>query len=140
VYWQWGEIKTGGIWSMLVDGGMVLVLGQDASGDASGDRQNVVRGSIWCAGACAVISGVIVSPTGIYWLRTGSINSFPLVLVLVLVVVVVVDATDMHHRYAPPICIADMVRRYARPENRKGQEHMLLAPDVVCFCDSLFYF
>ena len=28
--WQWGEIKTGGIWSMLVDGGMVLVMGQDA--------------------------------------------------------------------------------------------------------------
>lgn len=43
-------------------------------------------------------------------------------------------------RYAPPICIADMVRRYARPENRKGQERIALGPDVVYFCDSLLLF
>jgi hypothetical protein len=46
----------------------------------------------------------------------------------------------MRHRYGLPICIADMVRRYARPENRKGQEQYALGPDVVYFCDSLLLF
>jgi hypothetical protein len=40
VRWQWGETETGGIWSMLVDGGMVLVMGQDA-----GVLPAIVRGS-----------------------------------------------------------------------------------------------
>lgn len=98
---------------------MVLVLGQD-----------VVRGSSRWMGACAVISGVIVSPAGISGSVIGCVRSF--VRSLVLVLVLVVDATiciaDMHCRYAPPICIDDMVRRYARPENRKGQEHVAPGP------------
>ena len=93
-------------------------------------RQDVVRMSIWCAGACAVISGVIVSPAVIYWFRIGSINSLPLVLVLV--VGWLVDAPpiwcdDMHHRYAPPICIADMQGM----KTEKAKSVLLLAPDVV---------
>ena len=87
-------------------------LGQDAGG-CFAHRQDVVRGSIWCAGACAVISGVIVSPAGISGPAPGALIhscSLVLVLVLVVVVVVVVDATicaaDMVRRYAPPICKA----------------------------------
>lgn len=101
----------------------------------SGDCQDVVRGSIWCAGACAVISGVIVSPAGISGAAIGCVNSFPFVrsfvrsLVLVLVVVdATICAADMVRRYAQPICIDDMVNRYARPENRKGQEHVAPGP------------
>lgn len=47
---------------------------------------------------------------------------------------------DMRRRYALPICIADMVRRYAGPETEKAKSVLLLAPDVVCFCDSLLLF
>ena len=64
-----------------------------------------------------------------------------LVLVLVLVVlVVVVDATicatDMHCRYALPIWCDDMQGL----KTEKAKSMLLLAPDVVCFCDSLLYF
>ncbi len=103
--------ESGRCWSM------VLARGQDAGvlptihrqgivRGSSGDRLVLLRGSSRWMGACSPISGVIVSPTGIYWLRIGSINSLPLVLVLVVV------GWWMRHRYAPPICIADMVRRY----------------------------
>ena len=67
---------------------------RDGSGTGSGCRGVVspivrgialvlLRGSSRWMGACSPISGVIVSPTGIYWFRIGSINSLPLVLVLV---------------------------------------------------------
>ena len=80
-------------------------------------------------GECSVISGVIVNPASIYWLRywlrIGSVNSFPFVgsggwLVG--------GCDDMRHRYALPIWCDDMHRRYARPENRKGQEHVAPGP------------
>ena len=140
----------------LVDGGMVLVLLLVLGQDASGDRQDVVRGSSGCrqgidlvAGACSVISGVIVNPASIYWLRIGSVNSFPFVRSggggggcddMRHRYAPPICATDMRHRYGATICATDMVRRYARPENRKGQERIALGPDVVYFCDSLLYF
>lgn len=80
-----------------------------------GDASPIVRGSIWCAGACAVISGVIVSPAVISGAANGCVNSFPFVRSLVLVVVLVVDATiciaDMHCRYGEPICKAGKQKR-----------------------------
>lgn len=45
---------------------------------------------------------------------------------------------DMRRRYGATICTTDMHRRYARHENRKGQEQYALGPDIVC--DSLLYF
>ena len=115
---------------------------RDGSGNGSGCRGVVspisgviVRGSIWCAGACAVMSGVIVDSRGISGPAPGALIhscSLVLVLVLVVVVVVVVDVTicaaDMVRRYAPPIWCDDMVNRYARPENRKGQERVAPGP------------
>lgn len=121
----------------LVDGGMVLVMGQDAwvlPAIVRGSSGTALGSSRWM-GACSVISGVIVSPAAIYWFRIGSINSFGsgsgggwLV-----------DAPpiwcdDMHHRYALPICIADMQGM----KTEKAKSNTLLAPDVVC--DSLLYF
>jgi hypothetical protein len=96
---------------------MVLARGQDAGvlptihrqgivRGSSGDRLVLLRGSSRWMGACSPISGVIVSPTGIYWLRIGSINSLPLVLVLVVV------GWWMRHRYGATICTTDMHCRY----------------------------
>jgi len=136
---EWGEAETGLIWSMAGwfgtgSGcqGIVRGLSGDCQGivrGLSGDRQGIVRGSIWWMGACAVISGVIVSPAGISGPAPGAlIHSCSLVLVVVVVDALPICIADMHCRYAPPICIADMVNRYARPENRKGQEHVALGP------------
>lgn len=90
-----------------------------------GDCQGIAQERV---GACAVISGAILSPAVISGPAIGCVNSFTfvgsgsgsggggsLVLVLVVVVVVVVDATiciaDMHRRYAPPICKAGKQKR-----------------------------
>ena len=94
-------------------------------GGLSGDRQDVVRGSIWCAGACAVISGVIVSPAVIYRLRIGCVNSFTFV----------GSGSgsggggsggggcdDMRRRYGATICTTDMVRRYGEPICKAGKQ------------------
>lgn len=80
----------------------------------SGAALVLLWGSSRWMGACSVISGVLVSPAGIYWLRIGSINSLPFVgsgsgsgsggwLVV---------GGWLMRRYAPPICIADMHCRY----------------------------
>ena len=126
VYWQWGEAETGLIWSMAGWFWYWVRMRQ-------GMRQDVVRGSIWCAGACSVISGVIVSPAVISGPAIGSVNSFPFVRSFVgsgggWLVDATICATDMDCRYGATICATDMVRRYARPENRKGQEHVAPGP------------
>jgi hypothetical protein len=98
---------------------------------SSGDLLVRLRGSIWWMGACAVMSGVIVSPAGISGPAPGRsfVRSFVRLLVLVVVVVVVVDATiciaDMVRRYAPPICTTDMQGL----KTEKAKSNMLLAPD-----------
>ena len=52
----------------------------------------------------------------------------------------VVDATicaaDMVRRYGATICTTDMQGL----KTEKAKSNMLLAPDVVCFCDSLLLF
>jgi len=68
-------------------------------------------------------------------------------------VVVVVDATicatDMRHRYAPPICATDMVRRYAPPiwcddmhgrKTEKAKSVLLLALMLFTFVIRYFTF
>jgi hypothetical protein len=49
---------------------------------------------------------------------------------------VVGGCDDMHHRYAPPIWCDDMQGR----KTEKAKSILLLAPDVVYFCDSLLLF
>jgi hypothetical protein len=136
VNWQWGEIKTGGIWSMAGwfwhwvrmpgGGGVVSPIVRGSSGTA--------LGIVWMDGCVFGRLLGVVSPTGIYWLRIGSVNSLPLVLVLVVVLVVVVvgGCDDMRHRYGATICATDMVRRYGaticKAGNRKGQERIALGP------------
>ena len=141
VRWQWGEIETVWIWSMA-GWFWYWVRMPGCCLPSSGDRLVLLWGSIWCAGACAVISGVIVSPAGIYWFRywfrIGSINSFGSGSGSGgwLVDAPPIWCDDMHHRYALPIWCDDMVRRYARHENRKGQEHIALGP----WCCLLLWF
>ena len=75
-------------------------------------------------GACSVMSGEIVDSRGISGPALGAlINSF-----------LFVGSgggggcDDMHCRYGATICTTDMHHRYARPENRKGQEHVAPGP------------
>jgi hypothetical protein len=128
---------------MLVDAGRW----RDGYGNGSGCRQDVVRGSIWCAGACAVISGVIVSPAVISGSAIGCVNSFPFV----------GSGSGsgsggggwLMRRYAPPICIADMHRRYALPiwcddmhglKTEKAKSILLLALMLFTFVIRYFTF
>ena len=102
-------------------------------------------------GACAVISGVIVSPAGISGPAPGLrsfVGSFVRWFVRSLVLVVVVDATiciaDMHHRYASTIWCDDMHRRYASTICKAGKQKRPRAccswPLMVYVCDSLLLF
>lgn len=71
-------------------------------------------------GACSVLSGMIVDSRGISGPATGSVNSFPFRSFVRSFWWwwLVGGCDDMRHRYGATICIADMVRRYARHENR----------------------
>jgi len=117
----------------LVDGGMVLVMGQDAWVLPAIVRgsSGTALGSSRCAGACAVISGVIVSPAVISGPAIGCVNSFPFVRWLwfwfwwwwMRRYAPPIWCDDMRHRYGATICATDMQGM----KTEKGQEHMLLA-------------
>lgn len=125
----------------LVDGGMVrhcVRMPGDASPivrGSSGAAQDVVRGSIWCAGACAVISGVIVSPAGISGAAIGCVRSF---------VRWFWFWWWWMRRYALPICTTDMHRRYGATICKAGKQKrpraccswplMLFAFVILYFC------
>jgi hypothetical protein len=85
-------------------------------------------------GACSPISGVIVSPAGIYWFRIGSINSFGSGSGGGWLVDATICIADMHCRYGATIWCDDMQGM----KTEKAKSVLLLAPDVVC--DSLLYF
>ena len=128
---EWGEAETGLIWSMAGwfgtgSGCQGIVRG------LSGDRQGIVRGSIWWMGACAVISGVIVSPAGISGPAPGAlIHSCSFVRSFV-------GSggsgsgggggggcDDMRRRYGATICTTDMQGL----KTEKAKSVLLLAPD-----------
>jgi len=124
----------------LVDGGMVLALGQDAWGFlvllwcCSGDRLGGwvrVRSSPGCLSVLRAFTGsgsaALIHSRSFVGSGSGSGSGSG-----------GGGCDDMRHRYALPICTTDMHRRYARHENRKGQEQYALGPDIVC--DSLLYF
>jgi len=88
---------------------------QDVVRMSSGCRQDAsgcVRGSIWCAGACAVISGVIVSPAVISGPAIGCVNSFPFVRWFWFWWWLVGGCDDMDCRYGATIWCDDMHCRY----------------------------
>ena len=111
---------------------------------SSGDRLVLLWGSSGWMGACSPISGVIVSPAGIYWPATGSVNSFPFVgsggwfwfWWWMRRYAPLIWCDDMRRRYGATICTTDMQGR----KTEKAKSNTLLAPDVVYFCDSLLYF